>query len=67
MTREQKDVYRRSIVMLIDGFFGIDKVMRELKHTEMKHTMLKLGTALDELIEFDEELKVVTAPLKEVK
>ena len=67
MTREQKDVYRRSIVMLIDGFFGIDRVMRELKNTELKHTLLKLGTALDELIDFDEELKVAVAPLKEVK
>ena len=67
MTREQKDVYRRSIVMIIDGFFGIDKVMRELKNAELKHTLFKLGTALDELIDFDEELKVVVAPLKEEK
>lgn len=67
MTREQKDVYRRSIVMIIDGFFGIDRVMRELKNSELKHTLLKLGTALDELIDFDEELKVAVAPLREVK
>lgn len=67
MTREQKDRYRMGIVNIIDGFFGIDSVMRELLDPNLKKALRMLGNAIDELIEFDEELKVATAPLKEVK
>lgn len=58
MTDAQKNRYRMGIVKIIDGFFLIDSVMKELLDPKLKEHLLKLGNAIDALIDYDGELYV---------
>lgn len=68
MNGEQKERFRIAIINIIDGFFELDSVMKELLDPKLKRSLLMLGNTIDDLLEFDEELvAAVESCRKEIK